>query len=517
VSLAVTSEREHQPFVVIPSLDLLRGRVVRLTRGDFSTVVDYGTPEEVIERWEVTPGRRLHLVDLEGSRRGVSMEREGVERLIRRGYDVQIGGGIRSAADARSWLDAGASRIVVGTAAAESPEKFAAIVAAAGADRTIAAVDLKDGVVRISGWEATARTSLEQLIGLLEELGVGEMLVTDISVDGTLRGPSFALYRELASRTSIRIIASGGVGISSDVRSLARIDGLSGVVIGKALHEQRLTIASADFEAMRRSLPARLIPCLDVRGGRVVKGVRFENLRDAGDPVECAVRYEAEGADELVMLDVSATTEERQASLDTVRKVSEKLFIPLTVGGGVRSVDDFRALLRAGADRVAINSAAVARPALITECAREFGIQAVVVACDAMAAESDNEGAAEDRSFQPRSYRLSVRSGTTPLDLDAVAWCMRAEKLGAGEILLTSIDRDGTSAGFDLQLLRAVTATLRIGVIASGGAGSLEHFAEAIECGGARAVLAATLFHDRKLEVKQVKRFLESRNIEVRR
>jgi imidazole glycerol-phosphate synthase subunit HisF len=519
MTVAVTEPlRTQQPFAVIPSLDLLRGRVVRLTRGDFSTVVDYGNPEAVLERWELRPGRRLHLVDLEGSRRGISMEREGAERLIRQGYDVQIGGGIRSAADACRWLDAGASRVVVGTAAAESPEVFASIVRAAGAERTIAAVDLKDGVVRISGWEASASRSLDQLISMFEDLGIGEILVTDISVDGTLRGPSFALYRQLAALTSIRIIASGGVGTGSDIRSLARIAGLSGVVIGKALHEQRLTVVSADAESMPHPVPARVIPCLDVRGGRVVKGVRFENLRDAGDPVECAIRYEAEGADELVMLDVSATLEERQASLETVRRVSEKLFIPLTVGGGVGSVDDFRALLRAGADRVAINSAAVARPELISDCAREFGVQAVVVACDAAAdrsAAGSGDGV-EVGMLQPR-YRISVRSGSTPVDLDAVAWCIRAEQLGAGEILLTSIDRDGTSAGFDLQLLRAVTSRLSIGVIASGGAGSIEHFAEAIECGGARAVLAASLFHDRKLTVQQVKDFLASRNIEVRR
>ncbi|HEX7708841.1 MAG TPA: imidazole glycerol phosphate synthase subunit HisF [Thermoanaerobaculia bacterium] len=251
------------------------------------------------------------------------------------------------------------------------------------------------------------------------------------------------------------------------------------------------------------TIPERIIPCLDVRDGRVVKGVSFTNIRDAGDPVECAMRYEAEGADELVILDISATDRDTGTALDTVHRVADSLFIPLTVGGGVRTLDDFRSMLRAGADRIAINTAALRRPELIRECAEEFGIQAVVLSCDAK-----RDG---DR------WVAAVRGGRELTDVDVVEWCMRAEALGAGELLLTSVDKDGTNSGFDIELLRAVSARLNIGVIASGGAGRLEDFSEAIESGGARAVLAASLFHDRQLTIGQVKQHLAAEGIPVRR
>jgi cyclase len=214
------------------------------------------------------------------------------------------------------------------------------------------------------------------------------------------------------------------------------------------------------------------------------------------------MRYEAEGADELVILDISATDRARSTALDTVRRVAESLFIPLTVGGGVRTVDDFRALLRAGADRVAINTAALRRPELIRECSDEFGVQAVVLSCDAK-----RDGA---------RWLAAVRGGKELTSVDAVEWCRTAESLGAGEILLTSVDRDGTNSGYDVELLRAVSSVLKIGVIASGGAGALDHFRDAIESGGARAVLAASLFHDRVLAVSDVKRHLAAEGIPVR-
>ncbi|HVR40570.1 MAG TPA: imidazole glycerol phosphate synthase subunit HisF [Thermoanaerobaculia bacterium] len=250
------------------------------------------------------------------------------------------------------------------------------------------------------------------------------------------------------------------------------------------------------------AIPERIIPCLDVRDGRVVKGVNFVNIRDAGDPVECAKRYEEEGADEVVILDISATDANRATALETVRRVADSLFIPLTVGGGVRTLEDFRAMLRAGADRVAINTAAIRRPELIRECATEFGVQAVVLSCDA--------------KHVGDHWLATVRSGKELTAIDAITWCRRAEELGTGEILLTSVDRDGTSAGFDIELLRAATSALTIGVIASGGAGRLEDFRDAIESGGARAVLAASLFHDRVLTVGEVKTYLANEGIPVR-
>lgn len=248
-------------------------------------------------------------------------------------------------------------------------------------------------------------------------------------------------------------------------------------------------------------LKARIIPCLDVNNGRVVKGVQFQNLRDAGDPVERAIDYEQQGADELVLLDVTATRENRIAMLETVEKIREQLRIPLTVGGGIASVDDAARLLNAGADKVSINSAAVRRPELIDEMSQRFGAQCTVVAIDA--------------KQQDGQFRVLTRSGTETEPLDALEWAVAAEQRGAGEILLTSFDRDGTRSGYDLPLLAAVTAACRIPVIASGGASNVQHMTEAF-ANGAHAVLAASIFHDQNMTVAEVKRQLQQHQIPVR-
>jgi len=250
-------------------------------------------------------------------------------------------------------------------------------------------------------------------------------------------------------------------------------------------------------------LARRLIPCLDVAGGRVVKGVHFEALRDAGDPVEQATRYDADGADELVLLDISASHEERGTLLELAGRVAERLFIPFTVGGGVRSVEDARAVLRAGADKVAVNTALVRDPSLGKRLADEFGRQCVVAAIDAR-----KKGTGE-------GWEVIVRGGREPTGVDAVEWSKRVEDLGAGEILLTSMDTDGTQDGYDLPLTRAVAATVRIPVIASGGAGTLEHLAQALDA-GAHGVLAATLFHYRGTTIPEARAYLASRGYPVR-
>jgi imidazole glycerol-phosphate synthase subunit HisF len=251
------------------------------------------------------------------------------------------------------------------------------------------------------------------------------------------------------------------------------------------------------------SLAKRIIPCLDVMDGRVVKGIQFVGLRDAGDPVEQAVRYDAERADELVFLDITATHEGRASMLDVIRRTAESIFIPFTVGGGVRSVDDYLALLGAGADKVAVNSAALRDPALVARAADRFGSQCVVVAIDARATTD------ADR------WEVYTHGGRQPAGLDAVEWAARAEALGAGEILLTSMDTDGTRAGYDLSLLRAVTGAVTIPVIASGGAGTLEHLHQALEA-GAHAVLAASIFHFGEVTVGEARGYLAARGHAVR-
>jgi cyclase len=251
------------------------------------------------------------------------------------------------------------------------------------------------------------------------------------------------------------------------------------------------------------ALARRIIPCLDIWAGRVVKGVRFVDLRDAGDPVAHARFYEEEGADELVFLDITASVEDRGILLEVVRRVAEVLSIPFTVGGGVRDVEDFRALLRAGADKVSINTAAVQHPERITEAARRFGSQCVVVAIDA-------------KRVGPDRWEVYIHGGRTPTGLDAVAWAREAERRGAGEILLTSIDADGTREGYDLALTRAVAEAVGIPVIASGGAGAPEHFYRVFTEGKADAALAASLFHFRELRIADLKRYLAERGIPVR-
>jgi len=249
-------------------------------------------------------------------------------------------------------------------------------------------------------------------------------------------------------------------------------------------------------------LARRIIPCLDVAGGRVVKGVHFESLRDAGDPVEQAARYDAEGADELVFLDISASHEARDTTLDMVARVADTIFIPFTVGGGIRSVEDAGRALRSGADKVAVNTAAVREPALVSRLADAYGSQCVVAAVDVR---REAEGI----------WRVHVTGGREPTPLDGLAWMAQLERLGAGEILLTSMDRDGTRKGYDLDLLRAATARVRIPVIASGGAGNLEHLAEALEA-GAHGVLAASIFHDQGRSLPEARAFLRSRGMPVR-
>jgi cyclase len=252
---------------------------------------------------------------------------------------------------------------------------------------------------------------------------------------------------------------------------------------------------------------ARVIPCLDVTAGRVVKGVNFIDLRDAGDPVELAARYDSEGADELVFLDITASSDDRDTMVEVVARTAEEVFIPLTVGGGIRTVDDARKLLRAGADKVSLNTAAVDRPETITDVATEFGAQCAVVAIDARRRDSDDPS---------RGWGVFTHGGRTATPLDAIEWAVEAERLGAGEILLTSMDRDGTRHGFDLELTRAVSDAVGVPVIASGGVGTLDHLANGVLLGGADAVLAASIFHFGEHTVAEAKAAMSDAGIAVR-
>ena len=250
-------------------------------------------------------------------------------------------------------------------------------------------------------------------------------------------------------------------------------------------------------------LSVRIIPCLDVHAGRVVKGIKFEELRDAGDPVAVAAAYEKQGADELVFLDITASSDERKTIVDVVERTADQVFMPLTVGGGLRSVADIRIMLNAGADKVSLNTAAIQNPDLILEAARKFGSQCIVVAIDA-------------KCVAPGKWEVFTHGGRKPTGIDAVAWAKRAERLGAGEILLTSMDYDGTKEGYDIELTRRISESVRIPVIASGGAGTLEHLYDALTEGKADAVLAASIFHFRTYSVGEAKNYLKKKGVNVR-
>ena len=251
-------------------------------------------------------------------------------------------------------------------------------------------------------------------------------------------------------------------------------------------------------------LSKRIIPCLDVHDGRVVKGTNFVQLRDAGDPVELAAFYDREGADELVFLDITASSDQRETMVEVVRRTAEQVFIPFTIGGGLRTIEDIRKMLRAGADKVSLNTSAVQNPELIREGAYAFGSQCIVVAIDA-------------RSVAPGKWEVYIHGGRTATGKDVLAWAEEAEKLGAGEFLLTSMDRDGTKAGYDLELTRAVSRATSLPVIASGGVGNLEHLADGLTLGEADAVLAASIFHYKEYSIEEAKRFLAERGIAVRK
>ncbi len=328
------------------------------------------------------------------------------------------------------------------------------------------------------------------------------------------------------------MIFSGGIGSRSDLETLASLrrelalEGLTGVIVGTALYEGRFTVAEAQ-EALGglsgsgyggRVHYKRVIPCLDVDGGRVVKGVEFLDIRDAGDPVELAAHYDREGADEVVFLDITATHEKRDTIAKLARSTADEVFVPFTIGGGIRSVEDAQAVLDAGADKVSVNSAALQRPELLNELAEVFGAQCVVLAIDAKRNLPAPEGGAadgRDGDGDPGGWQAYLAGGRTPTGLDVVAWASEGVERGAGEILLTSMDRDGTNDGYDLALTAAVSEAVSVPVIASGGAGELEHLVSALQA-GADAVLCASIFHYGRHTVGEAKAYLAAAGIPVR-
>lgn len=493
-------------MLIIPAIDIIKGNCVRLTQGDFGKQKIYSkNPLNVARNFVLSGAEFLHVIDLDGAKSGKPENRDLIIELRNKiNVPLQVGGGIRTFETIRDYLDAGIDRVILGTKAFEVDGDFLKkALSEFGADKIVVALDVKNGKLMVEGWLRGVDEDLEYALLRLKVIGVKYLLVTDITKDGTLKRPNFDLIRD-ASDFGFEVIAAGGISLEDDLRILKGIS--RAVVVGKALYEGRLNLgkilAISRAGNFNSNLSKRVIPCLDVKNGRVVKGVNFLNLQDAGDPVELAKIYSADGADELVFLDISASLEGRKTLLAIVEKVAREIFIPFTVGGGVRILSDIRGLLNAGADKVAVNSAAVLRPNLIREAAKQFGSQCVVVAMDVKKV--------------GKKWKIFINSGSEETDFEVIEWAKMVEKLGAGEILLTSMDRDGTKAGFDLELLRTVSEIVKIPIIASGGAGSLQDFKMAFEKGKADAVLAASLFHFGEISIRKLKDFMNLSNISTR-
>lgn len=494
-------------FDLLPAIDLRHGKVVRLQQGDDRRQTVYSDdPVAVLRSYGEAGIERVHVVDLDAAF-GEPPQRELIERLTAVGTPrIQLGGGLRDTAAVEWAFEAGVERAVVTSLLVRDFTAFADLCRRFP-QRMIAALDCRQtsagAQLRLAGWTESAQESVESICERLRPLPLAAILVTDIGRDGMLGGPNVGLAARLGLWTETPSLVSGGVHDLTDLERCRAEPEVAGVIVGRALYDGTLVLSDA-ITSLRRlegsgrtGLVHRIIPCLDVKEGRVVKGVRFENLRDQGDPAQSARRYAQQGADEIVFLDIGAAPDRRDTDLDWVRQSAEQVFVPLTVGGGVRKVEDARKLLLAGADKVGINTAAVARPELLTELAERFGSQCVVLSVDA-------------RRRTDGGWEVVTYGGRSTTERDALEWIEEGVERGAGELLLTSIDSDGTQDGYDLELLRRASSAVNVPVIASGGAGRIEHMAKALEA-GASAVLAASIFHEGTHTVEEVKQELGRR------
>lgn len=489
-------------MLVIPVIDIIGGKCVRLTQGDYSTKKVYSDdPFGMTMLFRNQGAEMIHVIDLDGAKCGKPVNADLVIKMKKAvGLMFQVGGGIRSVEAAKMYLNSGIDRIIIGTKALEKLSFVSDLIDEYGSERIVVSVDIRDGKVALRGWQTLSDCDYADFAANLKTTGVKNILCTDISKDGSLDSPDLKLF-EVLMKIGFKVVAAGGISNVETILKLKKI-GVFGAVLGKALYEKKIVFKDVLLAVRDSELTGRIIPCLDVKDGRVVKGVNFKNLNDAGDPVELAKKYYEEGADELVFLDISASSQKRGIVLDMVKSVAKNIFIPFTVGGGIRNIDDIREVLLNGADKVSLNTAAVENPSLISEAAKTFGSQCIVVAIDVKKTDG--------------KYKVFIKGGKEGTSKEAVSWAKEVVKLGAGEILLTSMDRDGTKSGFDNEILRIISDNVDVPVIASGGAGKLGHIRDAFLIGKADAVLAASVFHYDKYSMSDVKQYLKSFNIPVR-
>lgn len=481
---------------LVPAIDIIDGKCVRLTKGDYARQTTYNdNPVEVARTFERMGFTRLHVVDLDGARSKHIVNVEALRAIAENTrLTIDFGGGIKSDDDLEQAFAAGANMVTVGSIAVSEPERFLSWLERYGADKLILGADVRDGRIAVNGWKEDSREELIPFLRRYVERGVRNVLCTDISKDGMLQGPAIELYQEVMKAfPQLHLIASGGVSSNDDIARLQQA-GIPSVVFGKAFYEGRLA-----FESMAK----RIIPCLDVKDGMTVKGTNFVNLRAAGDPVELGKVYSQAGADELVFLDITASHEGRKTFTDMVSRVASEINIPFTVGGGINELSDVDRLLGAGADKVSVNSAALRHPELIDQITSRYGSQVCVCAIDARL---DADG-----------WHCYVKGGRERVERGLFEWAREVEQRGAGEILFTSMNHDGVKNGYANEALAHLSDELSIPVIASGGAGTMEHFRDAFALGKADAALAASVFHFGEISIHDLKEYLWQEGINVRR
>jgi cyclase len=489
---------------VIPAIDIKDGKCVRLLLGNFDQVTVYDDDPINVAKGFVRNGVELiNLIDLDGAASKKPVNRPLILMIAKAvNVPVQVGGGIRTYEDASSYLTGGVKRIILSTAVIENPELIKRLLAEFGSDRIIVAADIKNGQFAVSGWQRSSNETTESTIELLQKLNVRNVLVTDTSKDGTLTGANYKLAQQFID-AGFQVTAAGGVSTFGDIRELAR-RGAYGVVLGKAIYEKKLSLSDAiDIGSYKNNLAKRIIPCLDVKDGQVVKGTNFTDLRIVGDPVELAKKYAEAGADELVFLDITATIEERKTFAKLVKDIAIAINIPFTVGGGIRSLDDIRELLVAGADKVSIGSAAMTKPELVKQAVDYFGAQCIVISVDA--------------KKRGDSWLVYIKGGSEATEADVIEFSQLMEQAGVGELLVNSLDRDGMNSGFDIELLKAITGAVNIPVIASSGGGSPEDFLEVFRQTNIDAALGASIFHYKDVTPQALKLFLADNGIGVRK
>lgn len=490
-------------MLVIPAIDIMDGKCVRLVQGKFSNSKVYSNdPVEMAKKNEREGAVFLHVIDLDGARSSCPVNSEAILAIAKSvNTPLQVGGGIRSYDQARKYLENGIERVVLSTTVVENPKLLERLLEEFGKSKVIVSVDVNKGQVATRGWVEKSTKTVPAIINILKKLGISSVIVTDISKDGLLQGPNFDLAKQFINE-GFKTIMAGGVSSLDDLKMLNKL-GAFGAIVGKAMYERKINLREAqETVAYRNNLAKRIIPCLDVKNGRVVKGTHFKELRDAGDPIELGKRYSELGADELVFLDITATLEKRKTLCNLVSKIAKETNIPFTVGGGISTIEDIKNLLNAGADKVSIGSAAVKNPDLVKNAAEYFGSQCVVISVDVK-----REG---------QGWKIYIKGGTEETDVNAIEFSKQMEKFGAGELLVNSLNRDGTKQGFDLELLITITDRVNIPVIASSGAGSMQDFLEVFQRTGVDAALGASIFHYGEINISELKKFLSNNNLPIR-